>query len=158
MKTAYSKGLAVFFLPAIFAAMPAFAKETPKPPVTKAQATKAAKAALPHGKILSTELEKENGTEIWSFDVQDSGKTKEVWVDAHTGVVTNIEIETPAKKLEEDRMDKAEAIMKKKTHGEVVGSSSVGTGKSKTYVYELKMKDGSTQTVHVDANTYKIIK
>jgi uncharacterized membrane protein YkoI len=73
--------------------------------VTEAQATKSALAKVPDGTIKSSELEKENGKLIWSFDIA-KPKTRnitEVQVDAKTGKIVSIQTETPADQLRERR-------------------------------------------------------
>ena len=49
------------------------------------------------GTIKCVELEKENGILIWSVDVAQSGKKDltDVWVDATTGKIAAVAIETP---------------------------------------------------------------
>src|SRR5256886_11315371 len=65
--------------------------------VTKHQAKKITLARVKHGTIKSAALEKENGVLIWSFDVAQPGKKDltEVWVDATTGKITSVDVETP---------------------------------------------------------------
>ena len=132
-----------------------YAKQQDK--VTKAEATKAVKVKLPGAKILSSELEKEAGKQIWSFDVRDKGVLKEVWVDASTGEVIHVSTESNADQAKEARMDKAEALVKRSTHGEVVGSTDVGKGKNEIYDFEVKMKDATTKHVRVNAMSLKIV-
>ncbi len=129
-----------------------------KPKVSKIEATKAAKAAVPSGKILSSELEMEQDTQVWSFDIRDGMQTREVWVDAATGAVTHNEVETKAAAALEKKMDKAEAMVKRKTHGTVTSSTTEGSGVSEVYVYQVEKKDGITETVRVNAKTMKVIK
>ena len=71
--------------------------------VTKHQAKKIAMARVKGGAIKSVELEKENGMLNWSIDVAQPGKKNitDVWVDAATGRVTAVEVETPAFEKEE---------------------------------------------------------
>jgi uncharacterized membrane protein YkoI len=66
--------------------------------VTKHQAKRIALARVKHGTIKSVELEKESGMLIWSVDVAQPGKKDitDVWVDATTGKITAVEVETPA--------------------------------------------------------------
>ena len=77
--------------------------------VTKHQAKKIALAKVKHGTIKSAELEKENGVLIWSFDVAQPGKKDltEVWVDATTGKITSVDVETPITEKKEAAEDKA---------------------------------------------------
>ena len=71
--------------------------------VTKHQAKKIALARVKCGTIKSVELEKENGMLSWSIDVAQPGKKNitDVWVDAATGRITAVEVETPAFEKEE---------------------------------------------------------
>ena len=77
--------------------------------VTKHQAKRIALAKLKHGTIKSAELEKENGVLIWSFDIAQPGKKDlaEVWVDATTGRITAVDMETPIAEKKEAAEDKA---------------------------------------------------
>ena len=77
--------------------------------VTKHQAKKIALAKVKHGTIKSAELEKENGVLIWSFDVAQPGKKDltEVWVDATTGKITSVDVETPITEKKEVAEQKA---------------------------------------------------
>ena len=77
--------------------------------VTNHQAKKIALAKVKHGTIKSAELEKENGVLIWSFDVAQPGKKDltEVWVDATTGKITSVDVETPITEKKEVAEDKA---------------------------------------------------
>jgi len=52
---------------------------------------------FPCGKIKRVELKNVNGALIWSVDVMQSGKKDftDVWVDARTGKITALNIETP---------------------------------------------------------------
>src|SRR5260221_8316835 len=65
--------------------------------VSRAEAEKAALDKAPGGKIVEGELEEEDGKLIWSFDISRPGTKNitEVAVDAITGKVLNVEIETP---------------------------------------------------------------
>jgi len=76
--------------------------------VTKHQAKKIALARVRHGTIKSAELEKENGMLIWSFDIAQPRKKEitEVWVDATTGKITAVDVETPIGEKKEAAEDK----------------------------------------------------
>jgi len=65
--------------------------------VTKHQAKKIALARVKRGAIKCVELEKENGVLIWSVDIAlpPQKNLTDVWVDATTGKITAVEIETP---------------------------------------------------------------
>ena len=64
--------------------------------ISKEQAQATAQAKVPNGKITDSELEKEKGRLIWSFDMStpDSKDTTEVNVDAISGDVVNVEAES----------------------------------------------------------------
>jgi hypothetical protein len=83
------------------------AQETPKAKITKAQATKIVLERFKGGKITDAELEKEEGKLVWSFDIKVGKVTKEVWVDAQTGLVVKTETESAAKEKAEAKADKA---------------------------------------------------
>lgn len=78
--------------------------------VTKEAAIKTALAKVPGGTIKSTELEKEKGKIVWSFDISTKGSPNitEVLVDAVTGKIASVEKETPAQQQKEAAQDKAE--------------------------------------------------
>jgi hypothetical protein len=65
--------------------------------VTKHQAKKIALARVRHGAIKCVELQKENGVLIWSVDIAQPPKQDltDVWVDATTGKIAAVEVETP---------------------------------------------------------------
>jgi uncharacterized membrane protein YkoI len=71
--------------------------------VTKHQAKRIALAKVKHGTIKCVELEKESGILIWSVDVAQPDKKDltDVWVDATTGKITAVEIETPVTEKKE---------------------------------------------------------
>lgn len=73
--------------------------------VSKAVATKTAMAKVPGGKIQSSEIERENGKLIYSFDIKVKGKSgiEEVNVNAMTGAIVNQEHEGA-------KAEKAEAV------------------------------------------------
>lgn len=61
------------------------------------------------GKIKSSELEKEKGKWIYSFDVRNSkGTITEVNIDAYTGAVISVEEENAQKEAAEKKQEKAE--------------------------------------------------
>jgi hypothetical protein len=74
----------------------------------QAEARRLALTKVPDGRVKSAELEREHGVLIWSFDITmpHSKNITEVAVDAHTGKIVGVEIETPeqqAKEAAEDR-------------------------------------------------------
>lgn len=76
--------------------------------ITERQATAAALAKVPHGLVKSSELEREHGRLIWSFDIATPASTviTEVNVDAKTGKVVAVHKETPADERKEALADK----------------------------------------------------
>jgi len=76
--------------------------------VTEAAAQKTALAKVPRGKIKSSELEREHGKLVWSFDIAtpSSKNITEVQVDAKTGKIVVVEIETPKDQAKEKAADK----------------------------------------------------
>ncbi|MHB8522259.1 MAG: PepSY domain-containing protein [Limisphaerales bacterium] len=75
--------------------------------VSQADAQATALAQVPNGKVKDSELEKEKGKLIWSFDIAipDSKDIKEVAVDAISGKVLSVETETPAQQEKEKAED-----------------------------------------------------
>ncbi|MGO4550275.1 PepSY domain-containing protein [Lysobacter sp. 2RAF19] len=90
------------------AALPAVAADST---VTRAQAEKAALVRVPTGVVKSAELETEHGKQVWSFDIATpaSKDIHEIQVDATSGQVVRMEIETPADQARERAADKHEA-------------------------------------------------
>jgi len=76
--------------------------------VTRKEAKKTALAQVPNGRVKSTELEKENGKLVWSFDIAmpKSKNITEVQVDAQTGKIVSQQVETPADQAKEAAADK----------------------------------------------------
>jgi hypothetical protein len=76
--------------------------------ITKHQAKKIALTRVKRGAIKCVELETENGVLIWSVDIAQPPKKDltDVWVDATTGKITTVELETP-------RFEKKEAAEQK---------------------------------------------
>jgi len=100
--------LAASLIPFILWAQQSEAELLKQARVTKHQAKKIALARVKGGTIKSAELEKENGVLIWSFDVAQPGKkdVTEVWVDATTGKITSVDVETPINQRKEAAEDK----------------------------------------------------
>ncbi|MDB4908844.1 MAG: PepSY domain protein [Gemmatimonadetes bacterium] len=86
--------------------------------VTMAAATATAQKEVPTGKIQSSEIEREGGKLIYSFDIKVAGKAgiEEVNVDANTGAMLAHEHETPKaeKKEARDEAREKKAAAKKK--------------------------------------------
>ena len=83
--------------------------------ITQEQATKTALSKVPNGVIKEGELENENGKLVWSFDITTPGSKNitEVQVDAKTGEIVSVEVETPEKQAKEAAADKKENQPKK---------------------------------------------
>jgi uncharacterized membrane protein YkoI len=97
----------IFTMPHAFAAKDSQAALMAEAKVTEAQATATALAKVPHGIVKSSELEKEHGRLIWSFDVaRPSAKgITEIQVDAKTGKIVSVKKETPAQEAKEAKTD-----------------------------------------------------
>jgi hypothetical protein len=79
----------------------------PQDRVTEAEARRAALATVANGAIQSSELEREHGILIWSFDIR-TPKTRavtEVHVDARTGKVISKSLERPAQEAAEKKAE-----------------------------------------------------
>jgi len=76
--------------------------------VTKSQAEKIALTKIRGGIVKSAELEKEHGLLIWSFDIAKPGTKNitEIQVDAKTGRIASVQIETPKDQAKEAAADK----------------------------------------------------
>jgi uncharacterized membrane protein YkoI len=76
--------------------------------VSQADAGKIALAKAPNGTIKESELEKEKGKLVWSFDVTtpDTKDITEVSVDAITGDVVSVEKEAAGEKAKDKDKDK----------------------------------------------------
>jgi uncharacterized membrane protein YkoI len=76
--------------------------------ITQAEAEKTALARVPAGKIKASELEKEHGKLIWSFDISTpkSRNITEIQVDAKTGKIFSTQVETPKDQAAEAAADK----------------------------------------------------
>ena len=93
-------------------------KEDPKllakAKITKAEAQKTALTKAPDGTVKDAELEEEKGKLVWSFDIARPGTKDitEVQVDALTGKIVLVEVETPKDQAKEAKEDKADAKKK----------------------------------------------
>jgi uncharacterized membrane protein YkoI len=83
--------------------------------VSEATARATALAQVPNGKVKSSEIERENGKLIYSFDITVPGKTgiEEVNVNAIDGSVVNQEHETPKSEKTEAAAEAKEKKAKK---------------------------------------------
>lgn len=78
--------------------------------VSKAAAERVALAKVPSGTVKSSELEREHGALVWSFDIATpaSRDIHEILVDAKTGKIAYTELESPKAQAKEAAADKAE--------------------------------------------------
>lgn len=76
--------------------------------VTSTAARATALKEVPNGRVQKSELERENGKLIYSFDVKVPGKSgfEEINVDATTGAVVSKEHETPKMEAKEKKAGK----------------------------------------------------
>lgn len=83
--------------------------------ISEAQAREIALGKVPNGKVKSGELEEENGKLIWSFDIKTPGTKDitEVNIDAVTGAVIAVDVESPEKEAKEAKDEKEEKEIKK---------------------------------------------
>lgn len=73
--------------------------------ISRADAERTALAKVPGGTIKEGGLEKEKGKLVWSFDIAQPGSKNitEIQVDAITGAVLSVDIETPEKEAKEKK-------------------------------------------------------
>lgn len=71
------------------------------------RARQTALALVPHGRVVSAELEREHGRRIYSFDIRKGGRSgiEEVQIDAYSGKLVSHVHETPADERREKRAD-----------------------------------------------------
>ncbi|MEP7001441.1 MAG: PepSY domain-containing protein [bacterium] len=79
--------------------------------ITEPAAAETALKAVPGGKIVAVELEKEDGKFIYSYDIKTAGKSgiQEVHIDAMTGALLSNAHESPADEKAEKAKDAKEA-------------------------------------------------
>lgn len=101
---------AVLPLSHAMAAQPTEAQLQSQARITREQATQAALARVPHGKIQSAELEREHGRLVWSFDLAQDGETgvTEIQVDAVTGKIVSHKRESASQEAAEARKEAQE--------------------------------------------------
>jgi len=87
------------------------AKLAAKAKITREAAEKTALEKVPNGKVKDAELEEEKGKLIWSFDLSTPGtkNTTEVNVDAITGSIVSVDVETPKAEATEAKEEKQKA-------------------------------------------------
>ena len=85
-------------------------KTSTKKPAAKLTRAQAEKIALERAKgavVKEAELEKEHGKLVWSFDLNDAGKVREIQVDARTGAIVEDKLETQKEEQAEQAQDAA---------------------------------------------------
>lgn len=99
-----SSSLRILIIGLLPAAVAVAATALPVPKIDKATATATALAAVPGGVVKASELEREHGRLIYSYDIAVAGKSgiDEVAIDANTGKLVAKTHETP-------KMEKVEA-------------------------------------------------
>jgi hypothetical protein len=108
-KSVIALALAMSWAPFNLRAQPSEAELVKQARVTKHQAKKIALARVKGGAIKCVELEKDNGVLIWSVDIaQPPNKDlTDVWIDATTGKIAAVEVETPLTEMKEMAEQKA---------------------------------------------------
>lgn len=76
--------------------------------ITQSEAQSTAMAKVPNGAVTSSELEREGGKLVWSFDITSpsSKEITEIQVDAKTGAIVSNKMETQAQQAKEVKTDK----------------------------------------------------
>lgn len=82
--------------------------------ISESAAKATALAKVPGGTISSSELEKEHGRLIWSFDIAKPGSADitEIQVSAKSGKIVSTKMETPSKEAKEAAAEAKEAVKK----------------------------------------------
>ena len=109
IQTILTTGAATLFTFAIAAAVESEAALLAQAKIGRAEATTIALQRVDKGTVKSTELEKEHGKLVWSFDIAQP-QTKnitEVQVDAGSGQIVSVATETPAQQRQEAAQDHA---------------------------------------------------
>ena len=83
----------------------------PSSVLSQAEATRIALSKVPGGIVESAKLEKEGKMVLWSIDVKmpNSKNITEVHIEASSGKILSIQIETPAQQAAEAAADKGKA-------------------------------------------------
>jgi uncharacterized membrane protein YkoI len=155
--------------------------------ITMEQARETALKRVP-GTIEEGELEKEKGKLIYSFDIRTSDGITEVWVDAKSGEVINVEKESAEKEAAEKSkdnkkddddeesdasqkanqekyakqakitMDEAKAIALKAKNGTISDQELEKKKGRILYSFDVRTADGKVFDIEVDAKTGKVLK
>ncbi len=84
---------------------------TKKATISEATARATALEKVSGGTVKSSEIEEEKGLIVWSYDITTKGSKNitEVLVNAMTGKIVEVQVETPADIAKEEKMDAAAA-------------------------------------------------
>jgi hypothetical protein len=95
----------------VFADQAPPAKLAAEAKIPEANARTTALAKVAGGSVLTSELEKEHGKLVWSFDIAQAGSKNvtEVQVDAKTGKIVSTKIETPDQQRKEAMAEKKQS-------------------------------------------------
>ncbi len=109
------KTVTIALLAMAVSATPAFAA-MPMAKISEATARSTALSLVKGGVVKSSELEKEHGTMIYSFDITEPNKpgVEEVQISAYTGKLINRHHESAAKEITEAKIEASEAMVAKK--------------------------------------------
>jgi uncharacterized membrane protein YkoI len=79
--------------------------------ISEAEATAIALGKVPHGVVKGSELEREHGRLIWSFDIAQPSLRGviELQVDAKTGKIVSVRKESPAQEAKEAKAEESTA-------------------------------------------------
>lgn len=77
-------------------------------PISKQEAASIAVSKVPDGKVESAKFEKEGKSFLWSVDVKmpNSKNVAEVHIEASTGKVISVQVETPEQQADEAAADR----------------------------------------------------
>lgn len=100
-----------FAIPNALAAADSQAALMAEAKVSESQARTTALAKVPLGVVKSSELEKEHGRLVWSFDIAapPAKGVTEILIDAKTGKIISVKKESPAEEAKEAKADAAAA-------------------------------------------------
>ncbi len=137
--------------------------------ISREAAQKTALDLVKGGIVKDAELEKEEGKEVWSFDISSGAVIREIWVDAKSGLIVQDSTETKKEEKEEKTKDKAEAKAKlisrgaaqktalESVKGGVVKDSELNNENGKkVWSFEITAA-GKSREVKIDAVTGKLL-
>jgi uncharacterized membrane protein YkoI len=148
-----------------------------KAKITKEQATAIALKRVP-GEVLETEIEKDKGKLIWSFDIEtEEGQIMDVEIDANTGAVLKVEEDTEDEsdgdgnehepsvteqaglaKQAKITKEQATEIALKRVPGEVKESEIEKEKGKLIWSFDIQTSEGKIFDVEIDANSGRVLK